>query len=71
MHSLSIIGLADDPADPTDAVQFAVQDPNGQRFIDGDQRWIAYGQCIRDGSHPNGRIQRRAITITYGEWEDA
>ena len=46
-------------------------DPNGRGHIYGDQKWVAYGRCIEDGSHPDGRIQYRTITLTYGDWQDA
>lgn len=72
-HCLEVTGLtADDPesGDQTSGIQFSVLDPDGTHTTYGDQSWVASGQCIKDGSHPDGRIQYRTITITYGEWED-
>jgi hypothetical protein len=68
MHLMDVTGLTDD--DPNSGVQFAVLDPDGTHHAYGDQSWVAYGQAIRCGMHPDGRIQRRTVTITYGEWED-
>ena len=71
-HLIAITGLTDDDQrtqDPTTGAQFAVLDPDGERTAYGDQRYVAYGECLQDG-HPDGKIQRRTITITYGEWVD-
>lgn len=68
-HSLQIDALTDQIDDPTDAMQYCVLD-KGERHVYGDQSWVRWGGAVRD-SHPDGRVQRRRITITYGEWEDA
>jgi len=70
-HSVELCALSDDPVNPTEAIQYSVMDPNGRGHIYGDQKWVAYGRCIEDGSHPDGRIQYRTITLTYGDWQDA
>jgi hypothetical protein len=54
--------------EPTGGVQYAVLD-KGEHHVYGDQGWIADADVIAD-EHPNGRIQRRTVTITYGPWED-
>lgn len=71
MHSLDIAGLTDDTRDPVSGRQFAVIDPDGSRKVYGDQSWVAHGSVIGDGSHPDGRIEYRDITVTYGEWRRA
>jgi hypothetical protein len=72
-YSLDIVArTSEDPAagDQVNCVQFAVVDPDGERHVYGDQSWVAFGVVIRDGSHPDGKIQQRRLTITYGDWED-
>lgn len=68
VHSLHVAALTDQDDDPTDAVQYAVLD-RGQHHTYGDQEWVASGQALHD-AHQNGRVQRRTVTITYGEWVD-
>lgn len=68
-HSVEMVGLTDQTDDVTDVTQFAVLDPDGRRSVYGDQSWVAYGRVLRD-AHPDGRIQFRQITISYGEWTD-
>jgi len=67
---LELLGLTDDAGEPKSATQYAIVTPDGKRHLYGDQKWVAYGNAIRDGSHPDGRIQQRSITIAYGPWED-
>jgi hypothetical protein len=66
-----LIALTDDPdtGSPDEAVQFAVLDPDGSRHVYGDQTWVASG-VVLDAMHPAGRVQRRDVTISYGEWAD-
>lgn len=59
----------DDHGDAVSGVQYAVVDPDGSDHPYGDQSWVMGGGPIRDGGHPEGRIQRRTVTVTYGEWE--
>lgn len=59
----------DEHGEPTEVTQYAVLD-GGKHYIYGDQNWVAYGGAIRDGSHPDGRVQHRTATITYGPWVD-
>jgi hypothetical protein len=69
-YRLDFYGLTDQrDGEPTQAVQFAVVDRGGERYQYGDQSWVYSGQAIED-SHPGGKIQRRTVTIVYGEWED-
>lgn len=60
----------DEHGEPTEVVQYAVLDDDGKHYIYGDQNWVAYGGAIRDGSHPDGRVQHRTATVTYGPWVD-
>lgn len=68
-YLLYIAALTDERVDPTSADQFSVVDRDGVRHVYGDQSWVAYGQVLVD-AHPGGRVQRRTVTITYGEWVD-
>ena len=69
-YSIHVTGVSDQrDDDTTEGVQFCVLDPDGSRHVYGDQSWVAYGGAVRD-SHPRGRVQRRSVTITYGEWVD-
>lgn len=68
-HTLAIDALTDDVLDPEMAVQYCVVGEDGFRHVYGDQQWIADGRVLR--YHPDGQIQRRVITITYGDWEAA
>jgi len=67
-HLVHIAALTDVVSDPTAAVQFCVVDEHGERHVYGDQSWIAGGRAVRE-AHPGGRVERRTVTITYGEWE--
>lgn len=71
-RSLDVTGRTeDDTSDyPTSGVQHAVRDPDGSHHLYGDQSWVFGGGPISDGSHPDGRIQARTVTIIYGEWAD-
>jgi len=67
-HSVDIVGLTDeDPAEWTNAVQYSVAMPDGRHLVYGDQRWVASGRALAD--HRDGWVERRTVTITYGEWE--
>lgn len=67
-HSLDLAGLTDDTTEPTSAMQYAVSTPTG-RVVFGDQEWVRSGQALAE--LPDGaKVQRRTITISYGEWED-
>lgn len=68
-HRFDLDALTDQIEDPTEAVQFCVL-VAGKRQVYGDQQWVRDGRAVRD-VYPEGRTQRRTITITYGEWEDA
>lgn len=57
----------DDLDEPHTATQFCVVDSLGIRYIYGDQSWVAHGDALRH-QHPDGHIERREITLTYGEW---
>jgi hypothetical protein len=66
-HTFSIDALtSDDPFEPTSAVQWSVVD-GGDRKIYGDQSWVKDGRVLR--LHPDGHLERRTITVTYGPWE--
>lgn len=67
-YSLELTARTDQREDPTHAVQYAVLD-RGEHHTYGDQSWVAYGRALTD-AHPHGRVQRRTVTITYGQWED-
>jgi hypothetical protein len=71
-HSLDLVGMVESgtPSEPETAVQYVVLTPTGQRMIFGDQEWVRSGQVLEDFA-PNSTVQKRAITISYGEWEDA
>lgn len=66
-----LIALTDDPdtGSPDEAVQFVVLDPDGSRHVYGDQTWVANG-VVLEAMHPDGRVQRRDVTISYGKWTD-
>lgn len=69
--SLDLIARTSDPAEyPAVGVQYCVVDDDGGRHVYGDQMWVPSGACIRDGSFPGGRIERREVTISYGEWRE-
>lgn len=67
-HLLDITALTDDRDNPTTALQYGVLD-RGEHHVYGDQSWVAYGNAQRE-EHPDGKTQRRRITITYGPWVD-
>ncbi len=71
-HLMDVTALTDSPPgeDPTVGVQYAVVDPDGRHHTYGDQSWVAYGGPIQVGYHPDGRIQCRTVTLTYGPWTD-
>lgn len=71
-HSVDISALTDDdPSEPGSAVQYAIVYLSGRREINGDQQWVADGRGLRwhNGSGLDVRVERRTVTITYGEWE--
>ena len=67
---LDVAALTVDGLDePHTATQFCVVE-NGRRHVYGDQSWVAHGDVLRQ-EHPDGHIERREITLTYGEWMPA
>lgn len=68
LHTFNIPALTDDYDGPTWAYQYAVLDRGVYRAY-GDQEWVAYGRAQRE-QHPDGKTQRRRVTITYGPWVD-
>ncbi len=67
MHRLDIDALTDAIDNPTEAVQYCVVGPRGDRQVFDDQSWVADGRALswaEDGAH----VEQRTITITYGEW---
>lgn len=64
---LSLNALTYHNDDPTEAVQYCIVGANGRRYVYGDQEWVASGAAIED-SHPGGHVEKRTISITYGEW---
>ena len=70
-HSLDLVGMVEDgsTAKPTSATQYAVLTPSEGRLLFGDQEWVRSGKALAD--FPAGSvIQRRTITIAYGDWGD-
>jgi hypothetical protein len=67
-RSLELTGRTDEAEDPTWGMQFAILD-GGEHHAHGDQSWVAYGGAIRD-EHPDGKVQCRRISISYGPWQD-
>ena len=66
-YSSQIYGLSErNEAFPTELTQWSVVGPGGHRAVYGDQHYVADRQVLRD--EPEGRIERRTITIIYGEW---
>lgn len=65
-YLLSISALTTEREDPTAATQYAVVLPDGTRIAYGDQSYVRWGEVLKD--HPEGRIEQRTVTITYGEW---
>lgn len=57
------------PEEPLEFTQYSVVDAEGTRHQYGDQEWVKWGGPISDGDHPNGSIEHRTVTITYGDWE--
>lgn len=68
-QTLDIQALTDTHENPTSAEQWAILMPDGDLCIYGDHRWVRDGGAA-DG-HPGGTLVRRAISITYGPWQDA
>lgn len=66
-HLLEFPALTGQRRNPTAATQWCVVSSDGQRHIYGDQSWIKHGGAVRD-EHPDGRVEYRAVQISYGEW---
>jgi len=67
---LNIEALTDDEGQfPTSAVQYVVLTPDGKVHIDGDQEWVSDGRAL--DHYQDGTILHRALTITYGPWQNA
>jgi hypothetical protein len=67
-HLLALDALVERHEDdsPEMADQYCVVDLDGSRHVYGDQNWVKYGEALKH--HPDGRIEHRVITISYGEW---
>ncbi len=54
--------------EPNEGEQFRIVKPDGSGHIFGDQEWVRSGEAL--GLCPEGSmIQRRTVTIVYGDWE--